>query len=101
MKFRYKSALLKTGEPWVLIEAAPHGAPIPFGKLVADIDVDDVEDTEPTPGRSRGEIARAVSMTPKRRKQIAKKAAARGKRDSDADQAASRGFLPEGPESLS
>ncbi len=73
-----------------------------LGKLVAGIAVSDVEDTEPTPGRSRGEIARAVSMPPKRRKQVAKKAAdTRGKRDSDADQAASRGFLPEGPESLS
>ncbi len=46
-----------------------------LGKLVTDIAVGDVEDTEPKPGRSRGGTARAVSMTPERRKQIAKKAA--------------------------
>lgn len=59
-----------------------------LGKLIMDIAVGDVEDEEPKSGRSRGGIARAVSMTPERRKQIAKKAAdARWKRREDAQAA--------------
>ena len=60
-----------------------------LGKLMVDIAVGEVEDEEPKSGRSRGGIARAVSMTPEQRKEIATRAAnARWKRD-DTTKAAS------------
>ena len=57
-----------------------------LGKLMVDIAVGDVEDDEPKSGRSRGGVARAVSMAPEQRKRIATKAAnARWGRDDATD----------------
>ena len=46
-----------------------------LGKLVTDIAVGTVDDHEPKSGRVRGGHARAASMTPEKRKEIATKAA--------------------------
>ncbi|MCY4488030.1 MAG: histone H1 [Deltaproteobacteria bacterium] len=59
-----------------------------LGKLIADIAVGDVEDNEPKSDRARGGHARAATMTPEQRKEIATKAAsARWKRKVAADTA--------------
>ena len=46
-----------------------------LGKLVVDIATGDVQDEEPKSRRARGGMARAESMTPERRKEIAAKGA--------------------------
>ena len=52
-----------------------------LGKLITDIAVGDVEDSEPKSKRARGGYARAAAMTPEQRKENAVKAAsARWKR---------------------
>ena len=47
-----------------------------LGKLVVDIAVGDVEDHEPKSKKAKGGEARAMILTPERRKEIATKAAA-------------------------
>lgn len=57
-----------------------------LGKLVVDIATGDVQDEKPKSKRARGGLARAATMTPERRKEIAAKAAsARWKRKAAAD----------------
>ncbi|MDE0034204.1 MAG: histone H1 [Deltaproteobacteria bacterium] len=46
-----------------------------LGKLVVDIATGDVQDEEPKSGRTKGGHARAATMTPERRKEIAAKGA--------------------------
>ena len=46
-----------------------------LGKLIVDIATGEVEDDKPQSGKANGGHARAASMTPERRKQIATKAA--------------------------
>ena len=47
-----------------------------LGKLITDIAVGDVEDREPQSGKAKGGEARAVTLTPERRKETARNAAA-------------------------
>ncbi len=47
-----------------------------LGKLIVDIAVGDVEDREPQSKKAKGGEARAMTLTPERRTEIAKKAAA-------------------------
>ena len=59
-----------------------------LGKLITDIAVGDVEDSEPKSNRARGGHARAAAMTPEQRKENAAKAAsARWNRKMTADAA--------------
>lgn len=46
-----------------------------LGKLIVDIATGEVEDAEPKSGKSRGGLARAESLSPERRHEIAAKAA--------------------------
>lgn len=46
-----------------------------LGKLVVDIATGDVQDEEPKSKRAHGGAARAATMTPERRREIATKAA--------------------------